>query len=165
MILVLAVSIVIVGMETGRIAWHGILRRDPGCLAVHLLGIGFLMAYAGPWWPVGLLSLAAAVASYVTLKWWDDLSEWWDKHPGTFDLPWRLNIALRLFRRRWPGWDVWHLTSMLSALPIQVAAVLAVSWALPGWWRWAALGWFGALGIWVKFWLWKRPWLRPSRWN
>jgi hypothetical protein len=159
MILVLAVSIVIVGMETGRIAWHGILRRDPGCLAVHLLGIGFLMAYAGPWWPVGLLSLAAAVASYHILDHEPRLEWWWRKRWWVL---WKHTFDGSMYGI---DWDAWHLTSMLSALPIQIAAVLTVSWALPGWWRWAALGWFAGLGIWVKCWLWKRPWLRPSRWN
>src|SRR3990167_947587 len=133
-------------MEAARIAWHGRWRCDPVLFVLHLVVICDLQVTAGAWvlLPWALLSIVAAAASYLTLLWRDDLT------PHL----WQARATLALFRRRWPGWDAWHGLSLLSALPIQVAAVLAICWPLPGWQRWAALAAFALEGIIIKKWLW-----------
>ena len=168
----LLVAGLIAGMEACRIGWHGRWRCDPVLFVLHLVAICGLQWITGarglaPW---ALLSLAAAAASYLTLIWRDDLT------PRL----WQARVTLWLGRPIWfrPSYaafhsrlnlllltDRWHVLSLLSALPIQVAAVLAVCWPLPGWQRWAALAAFALEGIAIKKWLWTWDRLVPQHWR
>ena len=171
----LLVAGLIVVMEAARIAWHGRWRCDPVLFVLHLVAIcGLLWTEGAPrvLLPWALLSLAAAMASYLTLLWRDGLTPrlwqarvthwlgkplWW-RHRR---YPW----SLRGYPWPHPGPDRWHLLSLMSALPIQVVAVLAVCWPLPCWQQWAALAAFAVEGVTIKHWLWTWGRLRPPHWR
>ena len=167
----LLVAGLIAFMEACRIGWHGRFRRNQWLVCGHIGAIGLLSASIGwPWGLIGILASVAGVASEITLEWRDN------------PLPrlWQARVTLWLSR---PIWfrssyaafhsslnhllltDRWHVLSLFSALPIQVAAVLAVCWPLPGWQRWAALAAFAVEGIIIKRWLWTWDRLVPQHWR
>src|SRR3990167_6819136 len=168
----LLIAGLIAGMEACRIGWHGRWRCHPMLCALQIAAIAGLRMAGTALEPWALLSCAAALASYLTLLWRDDPT------PRL----WQARVTLWLGRPMWmrerrhpwsalrfpwstPGPDRWHGLSMLSALPIQVAAVLAVCWPLPGWQRWAALAAFAAEGVVIKRWLWTWGRLVPQHWR
>ena len=154
----LLVAGLIAGMEVARCGWHGRFRRHVGLYSLHAAAILGLWVAVGAnmMLPCYVFSIMAAFTSYITLSWRDD-----DPAP----LLWQARVTLALFTRRWPGWDGWHVLSLLSALPIQAATVLTVCWPLPGWQRWAALAAFAVEGVVIKKGLWTWGRLVPQHWR
>jgi len=188
-----AVAALIALMSFCKLGWHGRWRKSPWLLMGHLLCIVTLQCHqgfwTGPWWLAwaGTLGAWSALASYHILDhkprmewWWRPLwvREIWTDDPTPYELhpKWRFIRPERrwldmepgcIYQRRYP--DRWHVPSMLSTLPIQVAAAASVVWSLvqggPPWSPYAATIFFTVEGLWLKYWLWQRPSLRPEHWG
>lgn len=168
----LAVAAGIALLEASKFAWHGKWRSGeiPACAHVFaIVALYYFVDYSWAAWVTWYVSTLAFWASYFAIKWLDiyinrsislNMQGVYPRPPMTI----RERILTWLFARRWPGWDAWHVLSALSSWPIELAAVLAVCWPLPGWLRYTALAGYAVEGLLLKRLVWHGP-QRPTHWQ